>query len=217
MRGRSRPVAAVRRPASERAKAPAGRPQRLSSAVCAARRLPWPCRPRRALRHGRSPGTNRPPDGSRPGSPSRSRGPSRHSLRSLRSLRSDRRDESDDEARGYARGHEPCDARRLPCALRPARTHLCRQRSLCSARTPQSVAARQAVPGRVPPGAPRWRCPCKAATSEQPQRAASRPRVPLNDRSRRGIRSGSTLRRMRCRRPALAGATGRGPRRPPPR
>ena len=38
---------------------------------CARRPRSWPCRPRRALRPGRSQGTSRPPDGSCPCSPSR--------------------------------------------------------------------------------------------------------------------------------------------------
>jgi hypothetical protein len=42
----------------------------------------------------------------------RSLGPPRNSLHSLRSFRSNRRGESDDEARGYARGQETCAPRR---------------------------------------------------------------------------------------------------------
>ena len=62
----------------------------LTVAVFAALRLPWPCRPRRSLRTGRSPGTNSPPDCSCPGSPARLEGVPHNSLRSLRSLRSNR-------------------------------------------------------------------------------------------------------------------------------
>ena len=107
--------------ASVRAKARPGRPQHLSSAVGAwQHRLPCA---------------------------SRSRGPSHNSLRSLRSLRSDRCDESVVVARGYARGHESCDARRLPCALRPARTRLCGS-ARCVRRGQRALAARQAAPAR---------------------------------------------------------------------
>ena len=108
-------------PASVRAKARPGRPQHLSSAVGAwQHRLPCA---------------------------SRSRGPSHNSLRSLRSLRSHRCDESVVVAREYARGHESCDARRLPCALRPARTRLCGA-ARCLRRGQRALAARRAVPAR---------------------------------------------------------------------
>jgi hypothetical protein len=61
----------------------------------------------------------------------RSCGPSHSPLHRLRPLRSHRCDESDDQSRDLACGHQPCDAWRLPGALRPARRCLCRHRRWC--------------------------------------------------------------------------------------
>ena len=102
------------------AKACAGRPQRFSEAVGASHRLPCDAR---------------------------GRGPSHNSLRSLRSLCSDKCDKSDDEAR-CARGHGHCASRRLTGALRPARTHLGKQRCWrATGGAPIHLLLRQALSG----------------------------------------------------------------------
>ena len=73
--------------------------------------------------------------------------PSHNSLRSLRSLCSNTCDESDDEAREYARGHESCASRRRKGALPATRPRLCRGTAGLVAGTARRWPSRQAVPG----------------------------------------------------------------------
>ena len=73
--------------------------------------------------------------------------PSHNSLRSLRSLCSNTCDESVDEARGYARGHESCASRRRKGALPATRPRLCGGAVLFVAGASPAWALRQAVLG----------------------------------------------------------------------
>ena len=73
--------------------------------------------------------------------------PSHNSLRSLRSLCSNTCDESEHEAREYARGHESSASRRRKGALPATRPRLCRGSALLVAGASPRWASRQAVLG----------------------------------------------------------------------